>query len=115
MWQVDLRQRLLGEDRVVTFDEPGTTRDSIYILFESNGKALHPDRYRRRATSCKISETIEKSSLSSRRCRLLSRPRDPPGASMPNRASGSRRRIGGACGRERAALVVDQQVGRAER
>ena len=29
-----LVNRLLGEDRVVVFDEPGTTRDSIYIDFE---------------------------------------------------------------------------------
>jgi len=29
---------LLGEDRVVVFDEPGTTRDSIYIDFERAGR-----------------------------------------------------------------------------
>ena len=29
-----LVNRLLGEDRVVVFDEPGTTRDSIYIDYE---------------------------------------------------------------------------------
>jgi GTPase len=28
---------LLGEERVVVFDEPGTTRDSIYVDFERNG------------------------------------------------------------------------------
>lgn len=33
-----LVNRLLGEDRVVVFDEPGTTRDSIYIDFERDGK-----------------------------------------------------------------------------
>ncbi|HFD11748.1 MAG TPA: ribosome biogenesis GTPase Der [Crenotrichaceae bacterium] len=33
-----LVNRLLGEDRVVVFDEPGTTRDSIYIPFERDGK-----------------------------------------------------------------------------
>ena len=32
-----LVNRLLGEDRVVVFDEPGTTRDSIYIEYERNG------------------------------------------------------------------------------
>lgn len=32
-----LVNRLLGEERVVVFDEPGTTRDSIYIPFERNG------------------------------------------------------------------------------
>lgn len=29
---------LLGEERVVVFDQPGTTRDSIYIDFERGGK-----------------------------------------------------------------------------
>ncbi len=32
-----LVNRLLGEDRVVVFDQPGTTRDSIYIHYERNG------------------------------------------------------------------------------
>lgn len=31
-----LVNRLLGEERVVVYDEPGTTRDSIYIDFERN-------------------------------------------------------------------------------
>src|SRR5690606_15872423 len=33
-----LVNRMLGEERVVVFDMPGTTRDSIYIDFERNGK-----------------------------------------------------------------------------
>lgn len=33
-----LVNRMLGEDRVVVFDLPGTTRDSIYIHFERHGK-----------------------------------------------------------------------------
>ncbi|MFV5406677.1 ribosome biogenesis GTPase Der, partial [Acinetobacter sp. 228] len=33
-----LVNRLLGEDRVVAFDQPGTTRDSIYIPFEREGR-----------------------------------------------------------------------------
>ncbi len=32
-----LVNRMLGEDRVVVFDLPGTTRDSIYIQYERNG------------------------------------------------------------------------------
>ncbi|MFL0810746.1 MAG: ribosome biogenesis GTPase Der [Agarilytica sp.] len=32
-----LVNRMLGEDRVVVFDQPGTTRDSIYINYERNG------------------------------------------------------------------------------
>lgn len=34
-----LVNRLLGEERVVVFDEPGTTRDSIYIDFERDARA----------------------------------------------------------------------------
>ncbi len=34
-----LINRLLGEDRVVVFDLPGTTRDAIYIDFEREGRA----------------------------------------------------------------------------
>lgn len=33
-----LVNRLLGEDRVVVYDQPGTTRDSIYIEYERHGK-----------------------------------------------------------------------------
>ncbi len=33
-----LVNRLLGEERVVVFDQPGTTRDSIFIPFERDGK-----------------------------------------------------------------------------
>lgn len=33
-----LVNRLLGEDRVVVYDMPGTTRDSIYIPFNRDGK-----------------------------------------------------------------------------
>ena len=33
-----LVNRLLGEDRVVVFDMPGTTRDSIYIPYKCDGK-----------------------------------------------------------------------------
>jgi GTP-binding protein len=33
-----LVNRLLGEDRVVVYDQPGTTRDSIYIQYERDGE-----------------------------------------------------------------------------
>ena len=33
-----LVNRILGEDRVVAFDEPGTTRDSIFVPFERDGQ-----------------------------------------------------------------------------
>jgi GTPase len=58
-----LVNRLLGEERVIVFDEPGTTRDSIYIPFERNGKKftlIDTAGMRRRA---RVSETIEKFSV----------------------------------------------------
>jgi len=58
-----LVNRLLGEERVIVFDQPGTTRDSIYIPFERNGKQftlIDTAGMRRRA---RISETIEKFSV----------------------------------------------------
>jgi len=58
-----LVNRLLGEERVIVFDEPGTTRDSIYIPFERNGKKftlIDTAGMRRRS---KIAETIEKFSV----------------------------------------------------
>ena len=33
-----LVNRMLGEDRVVVYDQPGTTRDSVYIPFERRGQ-----------------------------------------------------------------------------
>jgi GTP-binding protein len=58
-----LVNRLLGEDRLVTFDQPGTTRDSIYIPFESSGNRytlIDTAGVRRRA---RISEVVEKFSV----------------------------------------------------
>ncbi|MGZ5026447.1 MAG: ribosome biogenesis GTPase Der [Methylobacter sp.] len=58
-----LVNRLLGEERVIVFDQPGTTRDSIYIPFERNGKKftlIDTAGMRRRS---KIAETIEKFSV----------------------------------------------------
>src|SRR6185503_11264512 len=34
-----LINRLLGEERMVTYDKPGTTRDSVFVPFERNGKS----------------------------------------------------------------------------
>lgn len=58
-----LINRLLGEDRVVAFDEPGTTRDSIYIPFEKDGTKytlIDTAGVRRRS---KVSEALEKFSI----------------------------------------------------
>ncbi len=58
-----LVNRLLGEERVIVFDKPGTTRDSIYIPFERNGKKftlVDTAGMRRRA---RVSEAIEKFSI----------------------------------------------------
>jgi GTP-binding protein len=58
-----LVNRLLGEERVVVFDQPGTTRDSIFIPFERNNTLftlIDTAGMRRRA---KISLTVEKFSV----------------------------------------------------
>jgi GTPase len=63
-----LINRLLGEERVVTFDEPGTTRDSIFIPFELHGRRytlIDTAGVRRRARV----RTPSRSSASSRPCR----------------------------------------------
>ncbi len=54
---------LLGEQRVIAFDQPGTTRDSIYIELERNGKhytLIDTAGVRRRG---KVFEAIEKFSV----------------------------------------------------
>jgi GTP-binding protein len=58
-----LVNRLLGEERVVVFDEAGTTRDSIYIPFERNNQKftlIDTAGMRRRA---KVSLVVEKFSI----------------------------------------------------
>lgn len=58
-----LVNRLLGEDRVVVFDMPGTTRDSIYIPYQRDGKdyvLIDTAGVRRRG---KIDEKVEKFSV----------------------------------------------------
>ncbi|MDR3393261.1 MAG: ribosome biogenesis GTPase Der [Sulfuriferula sp.] len=53
----------LGEERVIAFDQPGTTRDSIYIEFERNNKKytlIDTAGVRRRG---KVFEAIEKFSV----------------------------------------------------
>ncbi|MCU7914622.1 MAG: ribosome biogenesis GTPase Der [Candidatus Thiodiazotropha sp. (ex Gloverina cf. vestifex)] len=58
-----LVNRLLGEERVVAFDQPGTTRDSIFIPFIRNEKhytLIDTAGVRRRA---RVKEAIEKFSI----------------------------------------------------
>jgi GTP-binding protein len=58
-----LVNRMLGEDRVVVYDQPGTTRDSIYIPFERHGKnftLIDTAGIRKRG---KTTELIEKFSI----------------------------------------------------
>jgi GTP-binding protein len=54
---------LLGEERVIAFDEPGTTRDSIYIDLERNGRhytVIDTAGVRRRG---KVEAAVEKFSV----------------------------------------------------
>jgi GTP-binding protein len=58
-----LLNSLMGEERVIAFDQPGTTRDSIYVEFERDGKAytlIDTAGVRRRG---KVFESVEKFSV----------------------------------------------------
>ena len=58
-----LVNRLLGEERVVVFDQPGTTRDSIYVDYERDGRQytlIDTAGVRRRKN---VKETVEKFSI----------------------------------------------------
>ncbi len=58
-----LVNRLLGEDRVVVYDQPGTTRDSVYIRYERNEEIftlIDTAGIRRRKN---VSEVVEKFSI----------------------------------------------------
>ena len=58
-----LINRLIGEDRLVVYDQPGTTRDSVAVPFERNDRKyvlIDTAGIRRRA---RVSEAIEKFSI----------------------------------------------------
>ncbi|MCW8890913.1 MAG: ribosome biogenesis GTPase Der [Sedimenticola sp.] len=58
-----LVNRMLGEERVVAFDQPGTTRDSVFITYSHDEKPytlIDTAGVRRRA---RVSEAIEKFSI----------------------------------------------------
>jgi GTP-binding protein len=58
-----LANRLLGEDRFVVYDQPGTTRDSVAVRFERNGRdyvLIDTAGIRRRS---RVHEAIEKFSI----------------------------------------------------
>jgi len=58
-----LINRLIGEDRLVVFDQPGTTRDSVSVPFERNDRKyelIDTAGIRRKS---KVHETIEKFSI----------------------------------------------------
>ena len=58
-----LTNRILGEERVVVFDQPGTTRDSIFIPMQRDGREyilIDTAGVRRRKN---ISEAVEKFSI----------------------------------------------------
>ncbi|HEY5641623.1 MAG TPA: ribosome biogenesis GTPase Der [Woeseiaceae bacterium] len=58
-----LINRLIGEDRLVVFDQPGTTRDSVSVPFEHNDRKyelIDTAGIRRKA---RVHETIEKFSI----------------------------------------------------
>jgi GTP-binding protein len=54
---------LIGEERVIAFDQPGTTRDAIYVDFERNGKKYSLIDTAGLRKKGKVFETIEKFSV----------------------------------------------------
>ena len=58
-----LINRLLGEERLIAFDQPGTTRDAVFVPFERDGRKytlIDTAGVRRRA---RVEEAIEKFSI----------------------------------------------------
>ena len=58
-----LINRLLGEERLVAYDQPGTTRDAVFVPFERDGKKytlIDTAGVRRRA---RVEEAVEKFSV----------------------------------------------------
>jgi GTP-binding protein len=58
-----LINRLLGEERLIAWDQPGTTRDTVHVPFERDGQAytlIDTAGVRRRA---RVSDTVEKFSI----------------------------------------------------
>jgi GTP-binding protein len=58
-----LINRLLGEERLIAFDQPGTTRDAVFVPFERDGQhytLIDTAGVRRRA---RVEEAIEKFSV----------------------------------------------------
>jgi GTP-binding protein len=58
-----LINRLLGEDRLIAFDQPGTTRDAVFVPFERDGRQytlIDTAGVRRRS---RVDEAIEKFSI----------------------------------------------------
>lgn len=58
-----LINRLLGEERLISFDQPGTTRDAVFVPFERDGRnymLIDTAGVRRRA---RVEEAIEKFSV----------------------------------------------------
>jgi GTP-binding protein len=58
-----LINRLLGEDRMIAFDQPGTTRDAVFVPFEREGRKytlIDTAGVRRRA---RVEEAVEKFSV----------------------------------------------------
>jgi len=107
---------ILGEQRVIAFDQPGTTRDSIYIDFERGGKAIHHHRHRRGAQTRQGRRgggkiLRDQNHAGDRRCQ-----RGGAGGGRPrpdHRTGRARRRLRAASGASSGA--GGQQMGRAGR
>ncbi len=64
-----LINRLIGDERLITSEVAGTTRDSILVPFERDGRELHAHRHRRRAPAREDRRRESRSCRCRRRCR----------------------------------------------
>ena len=58
-----LINRLIGEDRLVVYDQPGTTRDSVAVPFERNGRKYELVDTAGVRRKSRVHETVEKFSI----------------------------------------------------
>ena len=85
-----LFNRLIGDDRSVVHDMPGTTRDAVDTVVETAGRAGALRRHRRHAPQGRRSTRAPSTTRSSGPCRPSTAPMSPCSSSTPRSASPTR-------------------------
>ena len=86
--------------------QPGTTRDSIFVPFERDGRRLHADRHRGRAPPLARSRTRSSARASRERCRRSTRRTSSSSCSMRMTRSASRTRACWALALQRGRALL---------